>query len=100
MPFELRRVPEQVFDRERLISEAHVHHGGGVTFGGGQVDQAALTEQVYLATVANGIFVHKRAGGALGAGNAFERSYVDFDVEVARVADHRAVFHLVEVFAG
>ena len=40
---ELVGVLGHVFGGERLIGEGHVHDGGGVTFGRGQIDQAAFT---------------------------------------------------------
>ena len=44
-------VLHQVLGGERLVGEAHVHHAGRVAFGGGQVDQAAIGQQVDLAPV-------------------------------------------------
>ena len=42
---ELVVVLDHVLGRQRLVGEAHVHHGGRVALGGGQVDQPALGEQ-------------------------------------------------------
>jgi hypothetical protein len=32
-------VERHVFRRKRLVGERHIHHGGRMTFGGGQVHQ-------------------------------------------------------------
>ncbi len=45
-------VLHQVLDRERLVGEAHVHHGRRMTFRRRQVDEAAFAQQVDLAAVA------------------------------------------------
>ena len=51
---------------ERLVGEAHVHHGGRVTFGGGKVDEAAFGEQIDLAAVVQVVLLDELAwsGGA------------------------------------
>ncbi len=53
-----------------------------------------------LAAIFHGVFVDEGAGRLLAAGKFFERGDIDFDVEVAGVADHRAVFHFFEVIVG
>src|SRR6202521_534516 len=69
-------------------------------FGGGQVYEAAFSEQVDAAAVLHCVFVDKGARGALGGRQLFERRDVDFDVEVARVRDDGAVLHECEVLLG
>ena len=44
--FELGMVLGHVLGRERLVGEAHVHHRRRVTFGGAQVDEATLGDDV------------------------------------------------------
>src|SRR5271156_651136 len=92
------RVFHYVFGREGLIGEAHVHYYCGVAFGGGQVDEAAFAEEINLAAVFHGVFVHEGAGGLFGAGQLFQRGDINFDVEVAGITDDRAVVHFFEVF--
>src|SRR5215211_1270148 len=59
--FELVRILCHKFRGKSLVSERHVHHGGGVTFGGGKVDETSFAEDVDLATVLGEILVHKWA---------------------------------------
>src|SRR5258708_3598970 len=41
-------VRTQIFGGKRLVCEAHVHYGSGVTFGGGKIDKAAFGEEIDL----------------------------------------------------
>ena len=84
---------DHVLGGERLVGEAHVHHRRGMAFGGGEIDEAAFAEQINLAAVLHGVFVDEGARGFLAAGKLFERGDIDLHVEVAGVADHRAIFH-------
>jgi hypothetical protein len=43
---ELVAVQGQVLDRQGKVREAHVHHRGRVALAGGEVDHAALCQQV------------------------------------------------------
>ena len=70
----------------------------GVAVGGGQVDQAALAQEVDLAAVFQHVFVDEGAGWLCWTLASFSSAgEVEFDVEVAGVADHGAVLHLGEV---
>ena len=68
-----------------------------MAFGGGEVDEAAFAQQIDLAAVLHGVLFDEVAGGALGGSHLLERRDVDFDVEVSRVRNDRAVFHDLEV---
>src|SRR5271156_4846067 len=93
-------VLDQVFGGERLVGEAHVHHGSRVAFGGGEGDEAAFAEEVELAAIFHHVFVHEWAGWLFRAGKLFERGNVNFDVEVAGIGDDRAVFHAFEMIVS
>src|ERR1700746_2278760 len=41
----------QIFCGKRLVGEAHVHYGGGVTFGSGKIDETALGEEIDLSAI-------------------------------------------------
>src|ERR1051326_953333 len=97
---ELLTVFDHVFDRERLVGEAHVHDAGGVAFSGGQVDQAAVAEEVDFAAVFERVLVDEAAGGALAGAHVFKSWNVDLDVEVAGVRDDGPVLHQREMFLG
>src|SRR5579872_3204463 len=53
----LGRVLDQIFDGESLIGEAHVHDRCGMAFGGSEVDEATVAEEIELAAVLGGEFV-------------------------------------------
>src|SRR6266850_8503204 len=54
-------VRAQVFGGKRLVGEAHVHYGSGMSFGGRQIDETSFCEQVNFAAILELIFVHERA---------------------------------------
>src|SRR5712692_8757206 len=93
-------VRAKVFGGKRLVGEAHVHNGCGMAFGGGEIDQASLGEQVDLTAVLHLIFVHHRAHFALAAGHLFQRRNVDLHVEVAGVANNRSTLHFLEMLTA
>jgi len=89
------------FAGEGLGGEGHVHDGGGVSFGCGEVDESALGEDVDAFAVGNLVLVDAAAYAASDSfGDFFEALDVDFDIEVAAVADDGAVFHFAEVFGS
>src|SRR6266851_1279952 len=90
----------QIFGGKRLVGEAHVHYGSGMSFGGGKIDEAAFGEQVNLAAVLQLIFIHHGADFALATGHLFQRRDVDLHVEVAGVANNRSALHFFEVLAA
>ena len=69
-----------------------------MSFGGGEVDEAAFAEQADPAAVLEMVFPHKVARFGCFDGELFKRWNIDLDVEVARIANHGAVFHDLEVF--
>src|SRR5579872_4654862 len=90
----------QILRGQRLVREAHVHDAGRVSFGGGQIDQTPLPQQEYP-VAADHILLDERPDRArLAAGELFERRDVHFDVEVAGIADHRAILHRREVLGA
>src|SRR5882762_4778731 len=93
-------VRAEVLGREGLVGETHVHHGGGMAFGGGKVDETSFGEQVDLAAVLHLIFVHHWAHFALAGGQLLERGNVDLHVEMAGVADNRSALHFFEMLAA
>ena len=72
----------------------------GMPFGGGQVDQAALAQNIDAAAVAQRELLDELARRAARRRRFAQRFQIDLDVEVARVAEDRAVLHLVEVVLG
>ena len=69
--------------------------------GGGQVDQPAFAEDVDPAAVGEDVLVDELADRRLvAAGELVELVEGELDVEVARVADHRAVLHRGEVLGA
>src|ERR1700676_525309 len=76
---------EQILSRKRLIGEAHIHHGGGMAFGGGEIHEAPFAEEVHFAISLQDIFIDERANFALAAGQFLQRGNVDFHVEGAGV---------------
>ena len=83
---------------ERLVRERHVHDGGGVSFGGGEVDQPALTQEV------------QRRPSAIVYSSTFSLSRPHresprappcrFHIEMSRVRHDGAVLHQLHVFAA
>ena len=80
-----------------LVRKAHIHYGGRVAFGGGQVQQPAISQQVNLAAVEQLEFFDKLADLAAAFGQFVQESDVNFVVEVAAVANKRAVFQLANL---
>src|SRR2546422_6059661 len=92
-------VRTQIFGGKRLVGEAHVHYGGGVPLGGGKIDEAPFSEQVYLAAILQFIFIDKRANFLLPARQLFERRDINLHIEVPRIANNRSALHVFEVLA-
>ena len=98
---ERRVVLHHPFHRERLVRERHVHHGGRVTLGGGEVHEPALAEEVDPASVGERVLVDELAEAANAPRRQLaERALVDLDVEVSAVGEDRAVLHQLEVLAS
>ena len=71
-----------------------------MAFGGGEIDEAAVAEEIKFAAVLDGEFVDEGTRALCERGDFFERGDVDFDVEVAGVAHDRTVLHMFEMFGG
>ncbi len=84
-------VPHEVLDRERLVRERHVHHGGRVALGGGEVHEAPVREDDGRTAAAQAVLVHVRAQLAAAGRERREGREVDLVVEVAGVREDRAV---------
>src|ERR1051326_9116692 len=65
-----------------------------------QIDKTAFAQQIDLAAVFHGVFIHEFARLALPGGHLFQRRNVDFHVEVAGVGDDSAILHQVKVLAA
>ena len=61
------------FGGEGLNGEAHVHDGGGVAVGGGEVDQAAFAKDLDAAAVGQGEFVDEFADALADVGGILAR---------------------------
>ena len=72
------------------MAKLNVHDGGGMAFGGGQVDEATLAKQVEPSAVGGLVFLNEGAHFAVTHRHGLQRRYVDFDVEVAAVGNNRA----------
>src|SRR5215472_1030292 len=97
---EIPMMLHEVFSRQGLVGEAHIHHGRGVAFGAGEVDQAAFGDQIDLAAVFQLELVDQRANFFFGSRQGFEHRDFDFHVEVAGIANHRTTLHGFEVFTA
>lgn len=96
---ELALVLDAVFAGQGLRGEAHVHDAGGVTVGGGEVDEPAFAQDIDAALVGENVFVHVIADLAVDLGRFLgQGGQVQLNVEVAAVAHRRPVLHLEEVF--
>ena len=91
-----------VLDAQRLQREGDVHHRGRMALGGGQVDDAAVGQQVEAPAVGEAVLARpgdaprgRRRLGQLG-----QLGEVELDVEVAGVGQQRAVLHPLEVLAA
>src|SRR5207248_5920918 len=83
---------------QRLVGEGHVHYARRVALGRGQVDQAALTQQVDAPAVIEYELLDVLAHLAALLGHRLQRRNVDLHVEVAGVGYDRAVLHQLEIF--
>ena len=90
-------VLHQVLGAQRLVGEGHIHHGGGVPLGGGQVDEPALAQQVDAAPVGGGVLLHKGAHLPMADGDGLQRGDVNLHIEMAAVGHDGAVRHCRKV---
>src|SRR5258708_5812785 len=97
--FQRRVVLHHVVGGKRLVGEAHVHDRCRMAFGGRKVDQSAFAEHIDAAPVAHHVLFDELAGLPTRGRQPAERLQVDFDVEVAGVADDGAVLEAVEMIA-
>ncbi len=94
---EPRGTLREVLAAQRLVGEAHVHHGGRMPFGARQVDEAALAEQVHALSTAQHERLDRRPGREHVRRHGAQGVLVDLDVEVPRVRHHGSVLHGREV---
>src|SRR2546430_4617243 len=99
LALELLGVPGDVLRAQRLVGKAHVHHGGGVAVGAGEVDELSLAEQEQPPAVAEPVLLDGRPDLAHAGGQLVQRLEVDLGVEVAGVGEDGAVLHGGEVLA-
>jgi hypothetical protein len=62
-----------------------------MSFSGGQIDQTAFAEEIYLASVTQCILIDEVASQALGRSQFLQRGNIDLDVKVSRVGNNGAV---------
>ena len=91
---------DDVLGRERLVGEAHVHDGGGVPFGSGEVDEPALADQVDAPSVGELELLDLGAGLTRRDRQLAEGLDLDLDVEVAGVREDGAVLQPLDRSAG
>ena len=86
---------------KRLVREAHIHHGGRMTFGGGQVDEAAIAEKVELAAVFHRRIRRRRGGLPSCRWRAFRAPGMSIStLKWPELLIDGAVFHFLEVIVG
>src|SRR5579872_6674232 len=83
--------------RKGLISERHVHDGGGVSFAGGEIHKTSVRKDRDFLAVLQGVALDERARMFPLARDTCKRVKIDFIVEMTGVADDRAVFHRIEM---
>ena len=92
--FELALVLHQILDGQRLVREAHIHHAGWVAFGRSEVYQTAFGQNDNApATGLNLVLFDERPDCDRLSGHFAKRDQIQLQVEVATVANNRAVFH-------
>ncbi len=96
---QLAAILEHVLGGQRLVGKAHVHHGAGVAFGGGQIDQAAFAGHIDAAAIGQRVLVQEVAHARDLGCHLGERLHVDLDIEVAAVGEDGAVAHVFDVVA-
>src|SRR5205809_1395069 len=99
LSLQLARVLGDVFPAQRLVREAHVHHGRGMTFGPGEVDEPALAQEEDAASVGQPVLLYQRPHLPDPGRQLIESLEVDLGVEVTRVGEDRAVLHRLEMLA-
>ena len=86
------------FAGEGLVCEAHVHDAWRVAFCGGEVDEAALGEEVDAASVFEGVFFDERVGLWRRASDISCRaSMLISTLKCPEFATTAPVFHVLEV---
>ncbi len=94
---EVLGVLDHVFRGQRLICEAHVHHGRRMPVTRRKVDQPTLAQDEDLAAVGHEELIHEVAHLAVTDAHLFEPGEVDLNIEVTGVRNHRASLHDREV---
>ena len=100
LPLERGGMLDRVLGRECLVRERHVHDDRGMALRGRDVHEPPLGEQEEAASVVHRELLDELARLARLDGERAKRRDVDLDVEVAGVAEDRAVLHGLHVLAG
>src|SRR5947209_8731866 len=68
-----------------------------MSLGGGKIDQATFSQQMYTAGIRIRIFVNKIAHATLVGGQRFQSVKIELIVEVPEVIDESTVFHTTQM---
>src|SRR5215472_4255632 len=99
--FEQLVIFHEVFGTERLVRKAHVHDTRGMAFRGRKIDQAAFAKQAHSMSVLSQCkFFDPGPYYATFSGHLLQTRNIEFDIEVAAVADNGAVLHHGEVLTA
>src|SRR5262249_10271809 len=90
-----------VFRTERLVRKAHVHNARGMAFRSREIDQTAFPKQAHAMSVfSQRKFFDPGTYNATLSSHLLQTRNIEFDIEVAAVADNGAVLHHGEVFTA
>jgi len=73
--------------------------GGGMAFGGREVDQPPFAEHVQAPPIPKLVFLHRRTNLPDSRRNGVERLEIELRVEMAGVGENGTVLHHLEVLA-
>src|SRR2546423_1650137 len=92
-------VRDRPLSRESLVREGHVHDLRRMAFRGREIHEAPVGDEVDPAAVGELVLLDELARVAGLDGERTQRRDLDLDVEVPRVAEDRAVLHVLHVLA-
>src|SRR5258705_477503 len=90
-------VLRNVLGAERLVSEAHIHDAGWVTFGGGQVNKSSVGQQINSTPVGQLELFDEISRDPSLDREIGEGGNIDLVVKVARVRENGAIAHNFEL---
>src|SRR6476659_8113201 len=98
--FELGVVEGDVLGRQRLVGEAHVHHGGRMALGRPEVYQPAFGDEVQLLPTEVELLDVLADLADMALGQRPKGGEVQLSIEMAGVGHDRAVAHRLEMLAA